>query len=95
MTDDNSTDQATSNNQPLKMVFTARESNFEGANDEDLRQRLALLELEHSDLDAAISAMELSPYHNRLAIARTKKRKLQLKDLIEQVRNKVTPDIIA
>ena len=79
----------------VKNVFEAKESSFRSANDEDLRERLALIEVEHADLDAAIEALAAAPSHDRLILARLKKKKLQLKDLIQQIRDKLTPDIIA
>lgn len=95
MSDDEHSPKAPSANVPLKGIFTAHESSFDGANDEGVHRRLSLLEAEHSDLDAAIKAMETSAYQDRLAIARIKKRKLQLKDLIKRIRDKIIPDIIA
>lgn len=95
MSDDDPFDGDAVQNPPISLVFSAKESSFEGANDEDLRLRLGLLEEEHRDLDAAILAMESSSFPDRLAIARFKKKKLQLKDIIKAVREKITPDIIA
>ena len=79
----------------LKVVFSAAESNFKSANDEDLNLRLSLLEQEHRDLDAAIEALASKAFHDRLRIARLKKKKLKLKDEIKRIRDKITPDIIA
>lgn len=95
MSDDEINEKDTVQTGTASLVFSAKESSFEGANDEDLRQRLALLEQEHRDIDAAILAMESAAFRDRLAIARFKKKKLQLKDLIKAVREKTTPDIIA
>jgi hypothetical protein len=75
--------------------FAARESGFKGANEDALQVRLTLLLEEHSDLDAAITALALSPHSDGLAIARLKKKKLQLKDLIQKLKDQMTPDIIA
>ncbi|MCB2113463.1 MAG: DUF465 domain-containing protein [Parvularculaceae bacterium] len=75
--------------------FSAHESGFRGANEDALQTRLALLLQEHSDLDAAILALASSPGHDGLALARLKKKKLQLKDLIQTLRDQLTPDIIA
>jgi hypothetical protein len=75
--------------------FAAKDDNFEGANDEALAIRLATLEEEHRDLDAAIRALEESAPHERLPIARLKKKKLQLKDQIQKVKDAMLPDIIA
>lgn len=75
--------------------FAARESGFKGANEDALQVRLMLLLEEHSDLDAAITALAASPHADGLAIARLKKKKLQLKDLIQKLKDQLTPDIIA
>ncbi|MEM8935440.1 MAG: DUF465 domain-containing protein [Pseudomonadota bacterium] len=78
-----------------KNRFKARDQDFAGANDEALAIRLAFLEEEHSDLDTAIRAMERSSPHERLVIARMKKKKLILKDQIEEAKDAMLPDIIA
>ncbi|MFZ5617997.1 MAG: YdcH family protein [Pseudomonadota bacterium] len=75
--------------------FNARESRFNGANEDALQARLSLLTQEHSDLDAAINALATTPGHDGLALARLKKKKLQLKDMIQKLRDQLTPDIIA
>ncbi|NWG71447.1 MAG: DUF465 domain-containing protein [Parvularculaceae bacterium] len=66
-----------------------------GANDEALLARLQTLQQEHADLDAAIQALESQPHHDRLSVARLKKKKLQLKDIMQRVKDQMTPDIIA
>ncbi len=53
--------------------------------------RLARLRLEHEDLKLAIEAMT-AQRSNPLAIQRLKKKKLELKDRIEQVASKTIPD---
>ncbi len=75
--------------------FNARESGFNGANEDALAVRLALLLQEHSDLDAAIVALASTPSYDTLTLARLKKKKLQLKDMIQKLRDQLTPDIIA
>jgi hypothetical protein len=60
-----------------------------------LSTKLRLLQQEHADLDAAISALENSGSADQLQIRRLKKKKLALKDEIIQVENKLIPDIIA
>jgi hypothetical protein len=75
--------------------FSARDQDFDGANDEALAIRLATLEEEHRDLDAAIRALEASAPYERLSIARLKKKKLQLKDEIQELKDAMLPDIIA
>ncbi len=75
--------------------FPAQDADFSGANDEGLEIRLSLLAQEHADLDAAILALEAQPHHDRLSVARLKKRKLQIKDQMQAIRDQMTPDIIA
>ncbi len=62
---------------------------------EDGDRRLAMLRLEHRDLDAAIGALAAVPLPDQIQIARLKKRKLRLKDEIEQLQDALLPDIIA
>jgi hypothetical protein len=76
-------------------LFRARESAFSGANEDALPVRLALLMEEHSDLDAAIKALSASASHDSISLARLKKKKLQLKDMIQRLKDQLTPDIIA
>jgi hypothetical protein len=59
----------------------------------ELRARLAELVQEHRDLDATIDALNSS--HDLLQVSRLKKRKLQLKDQIAEINNRLLPDIIA
>jgi hypothetical protein len=63
--------------------------------DDVLRVRLEVLRREHRDLDDAIRALELKGTGDQLTIRRLKKQKLQLKDRIQQVEDRLTPDIIA
>jgi len=63
--------------------------------DEELRAQLAQLRQEHRDLDAAIEALYNAPGADRLQVQRLKKRKLQLRDQIIQIEDRLTPDIIA
>lgn len=80
---------------PKDRRFAAREEDFSGANDEALLIRLSILEEEHRDLDSAIHALEESAPYDRLSIARLKKKKLMLKDRIQEIKDALTPDIIA
>ncbi len=75
--------------------FAAHEEDFSGANDEALLIKLSILEEEHRDLDSAIAALEESTAYDRLAVARLKKKKLRLKDQIQEIKEAITPDIIA
>lgn len=58
-----------------------------------LRAKLAELTQEHRDLDTAIEALVGS--RDVLQLSRLKKRKLQLKDQIAKINNRLLPDIIA
>jgi hypothetical protein len=60
-----------------------------------MRRRLALLRSEHRDLDAAIAALAEDDGQDQLQVARLKKRKLALRDLIAAIEDYLTPDIIA
>lgn len=63
--------------------------------EQELREELTRLRLEHRELDAAISALEGQAGADQLQIKRLKKRKLQLKDEISGVEDRLLPDIIA
>lgn len=75
--------------------FAANDKDFDGANDEAMSIRLAMVEQEHRDLDAAITSLEMNSPYERLTIARLKKKKLALKDLIQEIKDAMLPDIIA
>jgi hypothetical protein len=62
---------------------------------EEGERRLAVLRLEHRDLDAAIDALSAMPQPDQIQIARLKKRKLRLKDEIAALSDSLLPDIIA
>lgn len=62
---------------------------------EPLRRKLAELEGEHRDLDDVISRISDAMPFDRLRLQRLKKRKLQLKDMIEKLRSQLLPDITA
>lgn len=61
----------------------------------ELREQLARLQQEHRDLDAAITALAVSPSSDLIQVQRLKKRKLVLRDRIRSVEDQLTPDIIA
>lgn len=64
--------------------------------EEQLREKLAELELEHRDLDHTIDRLlESGQPVDFLQMQRLKKRKLMLKDHIEKIRSELLPDIIA
>lgn len=60
---------------------------------EETKQLLNELSLEHKDLDDALSLMREKPFIDELQIKRLKKRKLKLKDEIQQLESKLIPDI--
>ena len=64
-------------------------------NDDLTDGELARLKAEHRDLDAEIEALIAAGVVDQLELARLKKRKLHLKDEIEQLADRITPDIIA
>jgi len=66
-----------------------------GPNEVAARAKLTQLTQEHRDLDAAIDAMVQAGSLDLMALARLKKRKLQLKDEITEINNGLLPDIIA
>ena len=61
----------------------------------EMAARLAVLRIEHRDLDAAIEALRVTPASDQLQLARLKKRKLRLKDEIALLEDLSIPDIIA
>jgi hypothetical protein len=63
--------------------------------EEALMARLADLRQDHTDLDAAIQAIALSPLPDMMLIGRLKRKKLALKDEIARIEDQLTPDIIA
>ena len=63
---------------------------------EVLKVELAVLRQEHRDLDDAIRALEAQERAtDMLTIRRLKKQKLALKDRIQRLEDRITPDIIA
>ncbi|GIK50011.1 MAG: DUF465 domain-containing protein [Hyphomonadaceae bacterium] len=60
-----------------------------------LRVRLSELREEHRALDSAIVALQEQSGGDALQLARLKKRKLVLKDQIQWIEDRLTPDIIA
>ncbi|WP_295316353.1 DUF465 domain-containing protein [Roseobacter sp.] len=63
--------------------------------DEVLRVELEVFRREHRDLDEAIHALAEKGMGDQLTLQRLKKRKLRLKDVIAQIEDRLTPDIIA
>lgn len=62
---------------------------------EQIKAKLAELELEHRDLDDVINNLTAQQDFDQLKVSRLKKRKLSLKDQIAALRNRLIPDIIA
>ena len=60
----------------------------------ELRLQFAKLKQDHADFDAAIEAM-LKTGCNPLQIQRMKKKKLAIKDRLQEVEDQIIPDIIA
>lgn len=59
---------------------------------EELARRLAMLRMEHRDLDNAITAIEGDATHDQLQLRRMKRRKLLLKDQIAWLERQGEPD---
>ena len=62
---------------------------------EQILQQIAIMESEHSDLDAVIERLGGDLPFDQLKLQRLKKRKLVLKDEIAKLRSRILPDIIA
>lgn len=60
-----------------------------------LARELERCRQEHRDLDAAIAALEDVGSPDRLQVQRLKKRKLWLRDRLNFLEDRMTPDIIA
>lgn len=63
--------------------------------DDQIRAQLAELIQDHADLDAAVQALTHVPVPDMMLIGRLKRKKLLLKDQIQQLKEQLTPDIIA
>jgi len=64
-------------------------------NDDDPKELLALLKVDHRRLDEEIELLQVSGNCDQLELARLKKRKLALKDEIRELSDRIVPDIIA
>jgi len=64
-------------------------------NDDDPEILLAQLKDEHRRLDAEIDVMRGAGNCDPMELARMKKRKLVLKDMIHQLEDQLVPDILA
>jgi hypothetical protein len=63
--------------------------------DDAIREQLDAMKAEHRRLDEQIVALSADPLSDQLEIARLKRRKLMLKDQIQLLFDRNTPDIIA
>lgn len=63
--------------------------------DESVKRRIAELQLEHRGLDAMLAAVADQTQFDELQLRRLKKRKLQIKDAINQLQMQLVPDIPA
>ncbi len=61
----------------------------------ELRDELIRLRSEHRDLDSEIAALEVASLSDQLHVQRLKRRKLALKDRIQDIEDLLRPDIIA
>ena len=68
---------------------------MQGLSDDELRDRLTELRIEHRDLDEAISLLDENRHADQLRLRRLKKRKLMLKDLIVRLESELIPDMDA
>jgi hypothetical protein len=62
---------------------------------EEIKRRIVELQVEHRDLDDAISRLVQQSGIDELTLRRMKKRKLQIKDAIVQLQMQLVPDIPA
>lgn len=60
-----------------------------------LAARILLLQQEHRELDEQIAALYEFPYRDQLQLQRLKKKKLQIKDVIERLKDDLIPDLNA
>jgi hypothetical protein len=64
-------------------------------NDDQPVAELEALKAEHRELDEQIQLLSSEPIGDQLELARLKRRKLMLKDQIQQIMDSAVPDIIA
>lgn len=62
---------------------------------DEIREKIKELRVEHRDLDDVIAKLSENLVVDQLLVRRIKKRKLQLKDLIAKLEDKLIPDIEA
>jgi len=68
---------------------------MQGLSDDELRERLTELRIEHRDLDEAISLLDENMHADQLRLRRLKKRKLMLKDTMARIESMLIPDLDA
>ena len=68
---------------------------LETMNDDQPPQTLEALKAEHRQLDEQIRLLSSEPIGDQLELARLKRQKLMLKDLIQRMIDSSVPDIIA
>lgn len=62
---------------------------------QERRQLVITMENEHAELDQEVSLQLSTPGGDQIKISRLKRRKLQLKDMITQLKSSVLPDVPA
>ena len=60
-----------------------------------LKRKLAELRTQHRDLDTLIDELMQGAFVDQLQVQRLKRRKLELKDRIAMIEDRLLPDIIA
>jgi hypothetical protein len=70
-------------------------NDIQDVDEEAIRSRIAVLRIEHQDLDDAVAALSAASVPDMIQIARLKKKKLALRDQIVLLEDQLTPDIIA
>ena len=63
--------------------------------DDAAKDQIDAMKAEHRRLDEQILILTAEPMYDQLEIARLKRRKLMLKDQIQLLMDRATPDIIA
>jgi hypothetical protein len=61
----------------------------------ELREQLVALRCEHRNLDEQITALMEGGIYDQLLVSRMKKRKLQIKDMIQKLSSSLIPDMNA
>ncbi|AAL51478.1 hypothetical cytosolic protein [Brucella melitensis bv. 1 str. 16M] len=80
--------------QPVKLFKNRMGYRMSDQEQAEIRLAVARLKQEHADFDAAINAM-IAVGCDQLRIQRMKKKKLAIKDKLQEMEDQVIPDIIA